>query len=153
MPHAASHGGDAVDAAMKKEYAGDAEQRASDGPPARLKKATSLLFNTDAPGALMLYGLRNKVGEPTFRKIETTFFRTYQGRSAGTQDYIDVANRVSGQDLTPYFKAWLYGTPHPPHARPPGLEVNPNRLTELTPNNTKAQPGKSPGLGLDHWSG
>ncbi|MEU6113991.1 M1 family metallopeptidase [Streptomyces sp. NPDC047117] len=114
MLYAASHGGDALDAAMKKEYAGDAEQRSTGGPPARLKKATSLLFNTDAPGALMLYGLRNKVGESTFRKIETTFFRTYQGRSATTQDYIDIANRVSGQDLTPYVKSWLHGKTTPP---------------------------------------
>ncbi|WP_030678944.1 hypothetical protein [Streptomyces rimosus] len=67
----------------------------------------------DAPGALMLYGLHNKVGDTTFRKIESTFYRTYQGRSAGTQDYIDVANRVSGQGLTPYFKSWLYGRTTP----------------------------------------
>ncbi|OKI00435.1 peptidase M1 [Streptomyces sp. CB02923] len=114
MLYSASHGGAALDTAMQKQYKADVTQRAAGGPPGRLKKATSLLFNTDAPGALLLYGLHHKVGDTTFRKIETTFFRTYQGRSASTQDYIDIANRVSGQDLTPYIKSWLYGKTTPP---------------------------------------
>lgn len=111
--HAASHGGDSLEAAMHKAYTADAEHRASGGPAGRLKKATSLLFDTDMPGALMLYGLHHKVGDATFRKIESTFFRTYQGRSASTRDYIDVANRVSGRNLTPYIKSWLYGKTTP----------------------------------------
>lgn len=114
MLYAASHGGGGVDSAMHKEYKRDAEQRASGGPAGRMKKAASLLFDSDAPGALMLYGLHHKVGDAAFKKIESTFFRTYQGRSASTQDYVDVANRVSGRDLAPYIKSWIYGKTTPP---------------------------------------
>ncbi|GHJ39425.1 zinc metalloprotease [Streptomyces sp. TS71-3] len=112
--YAASHGGDRLDAAMHDEYQVDADQRTSAGPPGRLKQPTSVLFDTDVPGALMLYGLRQKVGDTTFHQIERTFFDTYEGRSADTQDYIDVANRVSGRDLTSYIRSWIYGRATPP---------------------------------------
>lgn len=79
------------------------------GPPARLKYAAGVQYDTNAPGALVLFGLRHKVGDREFGAIERTFFQTYRDRSASTQDYIDIANRISGRNLTPYFRSWLYG--------------------------------------------
>lgn len=113
MRYAAAKGWRKLGTAMRSTYKAAEQQRADSGPPGRLKKAVSLLFDTDAAGAVMLYGLRHKVGDATFRAIEKTFFTKYRNRSASTQDYIDVANRVSGQDLTPYFHAWLYGKKSP----------------------------------------
>ncbi|MGW8378127.1 M1 family metallopeptidase [Streptomyces sp. ODS28] len=136
MLYSSSHGGQKLDAAMKKQYEADADQRASGGPPAKLKRAASLLFNTDMPGALMLYGLHHKVGDETFQQIESTFYRTYKGRSAGTQDYIDIANRVSGKDLTPYFKSWLYGKTTPPMPGHPDWK-----------SGKAGKPGKQEGVG------
>nr|WP_203950358.1 hypothetical protein [Microbispora rosea] len=65
-------------------------------------------------GLLMLAGLRRLVGDSVFKKIEQTFYDRYRGRSATTRDYIDVANRVSGRDLTSYIEGWLYGAKVPP---------------------------------------
>jgi aminopeptidase N len=42
------------------------------------------------------------------------FFDQFRGRAASTQDYIDVANRVSGRDLTSYFHDWIYSPTTPP---------------------------------------
>lgn len=113
MRYSAARGWSGLARAMHSTYKAAKKQRADSGPPGRLKNAVSLLFDTDAAGAVMLYGLRHKVGDDTFRAIEKTFFTAYRDRSASTQDYIDVANRVSGQNLTPYFHAWLYGKQSP----------------------------------------
>ncbi|MET7484343.1 M1 family metallopeptidase [Streptomyces sp. NPDC005538] len=123
--YAADQGYEKLDAAMHEDYVADARSRAEDGPAGRLKESTGVLFSTDQPGALMLYGLRNIVGQDTFQRIERTFFATYQGRSASTQDYIDVANRVSGRNLTAYFDGWLYGSTTPPMPGHPDWKPGP----------------------------
>jgi aminopeptidase N len=43
-----------------------------------------------------------------FDLIERTFYDTFHGRSASTQDYLDVAQRLSGRDLGAFFHDWLY---------------------------------------------
>ncbi|MEU7154746.1 methyltransferase domain-containing protein, partial [Streptomyces sp. NPDC045456] len=63
---------------------------------------------------LMLHGLRNQVGDSTFRRIEQSFFDRYRNKATSTQDYIDVADKVSGRDLAPYVKSWLYDAKTPP---------------------------------------
>ncbi|WP_157494792.1 hypothetical protein [Kutzneria sp. 744] len=112
--YAADHGFENLDTKMKELYGIDAKRRTDSGPPGHLKIPIGVLFDTDNPGALMPYGLRQPVGEETFRDIERTFFTSFTGRSATTQDYIDVANRVSGRDLTGYVRAWVYGDTTPP---------------------------------------
>lgn len=112
--YGAHRGWEKLPAAMHDTYKVVKKERSYAGPPAHLKNAGSVVFDTDAPGALTLYGLRQKVGARTFRAIERTFFQTYRNRSASTRDYIAVANRVSGKNLTPYFHSWLYGKTTPP---------------------------------------
>jgi aminopeptidase N len=114
LRYAADRGFTSMDQAMKETYAGDARQRATAGPAARLKNAAGVLFSTDAPGALTLYALRQEVGDQTFQRIERTFFATHRYSSATTHDYIAVANRVSGRDLTGFLDSWLYGATTPP---------------------------------------
>src|SRR4051794_33369235 len=46
-------------------------------------------------GALALYALRQKVGVPTFQRIERAWVSRYAGKSASTADYIALASRVS----------------------------------------------------------
>ncbi|MEV6603965.1 M1 family metallopeptidase [Kutzneria sp. NPDC051319] len=98
---------------LKQWYEQDNSFRASDGPPGRPKDTISVLGTTNS-AALMLYGLRTMAGSDTFQRIEQTFFRQFRNRAASTQDYVDVANRVSGKDYTAYFKDWLYGDHTPP---------------------------------------
>jgi aminopeptidase N len=64
-------------------------------------------------GALVLYALRQKVGETTFRKIERAWVSRYAGKSASTANYIALASKVSGRHLGPFLHGWLYGTRTP----------------------------------------
>jgi aminopeptidase N len=74
------------------------------------------LFSTQQynGGALVLYALRQKVGETTFRKIDRTWVTRYAGKSASTAEYVALASKVSGKHLGPFLHDWLYGTKTPP---------------------------------------
>ncbi|SCF87932.1 hypothetical protein GA0115260_103592 [Streptomyces sp. MnatMP-M27] len=80
-----------------------------ESPGEQPQRRSSRAEGASAPSALL--GPSPPAGTPL---IERTFFDTYEGRSADTQDYIDVANRVSGRDLTSYIKSWIYGRTTPP---------------------------------------
>ena len=58
-------------------------------------------------GALVFHALRLKVGDDTFFKIMRAYLKEYQGKAAGTEDFIAVAEKVSGQDLKAFFDSWL----------------------------------------------
>jgi len=60
-------------------------------------------------GSLTLHALRLTVGDDQFWEILQTYYTRYQGGNAGTADFIAVAEEVSGEDLTAFFDAWLYG--------------------------------------------
>ncbi len=59
------------------------------------------------PG-VAFHALRLKVGDETFFSILKTFDDRYQDIIVTTNDFISVAEEVSGQDLTAFFDAWLY---------------------------------------------
>ena len=112
--YAAARGFINLDQELKSSYERDQQQRTEVGPMGRLKLAASVLYDTDVPGQLMLTGLRTLVGDNTFRRIEQSFVDQFRDRAASTQDYVDVANQVSGRDLTTYFHDWLYSPVTPP---------------------------------------
>jgi aminopeptidase N len=68
-----------------------------------------------AGGAVVLYALRQKVGEATFKRIEREWVKRYAGKSASTADYVGLAAQVSHDDgVKPFLRDWLYGTKTPP---------------------------------------
>ncbi len=68
-------------------------------------------------GAMTLQALRNRVGEQDFWTIVRTWIREQRGGNATTEEFEEVAARVSGQDLAGFFTAWLR-TPSKPAATP-----------------------------------
>jgi aminopeptidase N len=64
-------------------------------------------------GALVFHALRLKVGDGTFFKILHTYLDRYHNGNAGTDEFIGVAQEVSGQDLGAFFDAWLESTTPP----------------------------------------
>jgi aminopeptidase N len=78
-----------------------------------------------AGGALVLYALRQEVGDETFRKIERRWVKKYRGESATTDDFIELASDVAHQDLTKFLTDWLYGTTTPPMPGHPEWTVDP----------------------------
>lgn len=68
------------------------------------------LFNAGVyyRGALVLHALRQAVGDEAFFEILRAYYDQYKYGNAATEDFIAVAEDVSGQDLSDLFNAWLY---------------------------------------------
>jgi aminopeptidase N len=58
-------------------------------------------------GAMTLQALRNRVGDATFWRIIRTWIREQRGGNGSTEEFEEVAARISGQDLGAFFTAWL----------------------------------------------
>lgn len=61
-------------------------------------------------GALTLHALRMMVGDENFFTILRTYTSRFARSNVTTQDFIDVAEEVSGQDLEDFFEYWLFTT-------------------------------------------
>ncbi|MBZ0278513.1 MAG: M1 family metallopeptidase, partial [Anaerolineae bacterium] len=59
-------------------------------------------------GGLTLHALRVKVGDDAFFTILRTYYDRFKYSSAGTDDFIALAEEISGQDLGEFFDSWLY---------------------------------------------
>lgn len=59
-------------------------------------------------GGLTLHALRLEVGDEVFFDILRTYADRYQYGNATTEDFISLAEEISGQDLRELFRAWLY---------------------------------------------
>ena len=68
-------------------------------------------------GAMTLQALRSTVGDAVFFQILQHRVSEHMYGSEDTADFIALANRISGKDLTPLFNTWLYAKARP--ANPP----------------------------------
>jgi aminopeptidase N len=59
-----------------------------------------------------------KVGDEIFFKILRTNLERYRYSNASTQDFIALSEEISGQELSPFFDAWLMGTNTPDFPQP-----------------------------------
>lgn len=64
---------------------------------------------------MTLQALRNRVGDAVFWRIVRTWIREQKGGNGSSVEFEELAARVSGQDLRPFFTAWLR-TPSKPAA-------------------------------------
>jgi aminopeptidase N len=111
---------------MRAVYAHGDEWRAEFGPVAQPVAADTLFsLNVFHGGALVLYALRQEIGERAFARLERAWADRYRGRSASTADFIALASRIAGRDLTAFLEEWLYGTTTPQMPGHPDWTVNP----------------------------
>jgi aminopeptidase N len=90
-----------------------------------VKNRDSMFFDTEFPvaepsplnlytddsytgGGLVLNALRAEVGDETFFNILQTYTERYRFSNAGTDEFIAVAEDVSGQNLQAFFDEWVY---------------------------------------------
>jgi len=59
-------------------------------------------------GALTLYALRQKIGEEDFAQLLKTYYDIYKDNNVTTQQFIDLAEKISGEELSDFMNAWLY---------------------------------------------
>jgi len=111
---------------MKGVYAHGDEWRAESGPVA-LPTSEDTLFDLQRyhGGALVLYALRQKIGDAAFQRIERAYVDRFRDRSVSTDDYIALAAQVSGdKSVVPFLRDWVYGTKTPPMPGHPDWTVN-----------------------------
>ncbi|MEU0639977.1 M1 family metallopeptidase [Streptomyces albidoflavus] len=112
---AAEHGGPALEERMRRAYRDSDGWRAAGGPPARPKapepgEKISLFRPVVYDGsALVLYALRQEIGEAAFGRLQRAWVREHRDASASTTDFVTLASRTAGRDLSAFFQGWLYG--------------------------------------------
>jgi aminopeptidase N len=114
-----------LEARMKHTYAQGDQWRHDWGPVAAPNEANLFEGQRYLGGVLVLYALRNLVGEQAFNALERAFLARYRNSSASTEDYIAVASEVTGQDLSGFLRDWLYGTRTPRMPGHPDWTVTP----------------------------
>jgi hypothetical protein len=70
-------------------------------------------FPVYARGAMTLHQLRLAVGDSDFFTILRTWAKTQRGGNVTTDQFIALAEKVSGQQLDGLFQTWLFGTAKP----------------------------------------
>ena len=120
------HGAD-FELFIRNAYAASDVNIARFGPVAAPKFNNIALFSPTVydGGALVLYALRQRIGVAAFDRLEREWLRRYRDRSPGTRDFIALASRIAGQDLSGFLHAWLYGTETPPMPGHPEWTVTP----------------------------
>jgi len=100
---------------MKRSYQDSAARLREQGPiaapkPGAFKPENMAPYGWGAyqGGALVLYALRQEVGEATVQRIERAWVKEHRDSTAGTADFVRLASRVAGRDLTSFLHSWLY---------------------------------------------
>jgi aminopeptidase N len=130
------------DELMKAVYAHGDEWRAESGPVAAPSSADALFdLQRYHGGALVLYALRQKVGNAAFLRIERAYPDRFKDRSVTTDDFIALAAEISGRrDVVPFLREWVYGAKTPPMPGHPDWTVNdPATQRTLTTPNRRAR--------------
>ena len=69
--------------------------------------------NSYQKGSWVLHMLRRKLGDKIFQKGIQTYYASYMGKNASTDDFMHTMENVSKQNLEVFFKQWLYTPGHP----------------------------------------
>ncbi|MFB6957831.1 M1 family metallopeptidase [Streptomyces sp. NPDC056309] len=105
---------------MKAAYGASDRWREVGGPPALPRppkpgqKIGVFRANVYDGAALVLYALRQEIGEPDFERLERAWVRAHRDGTATTADFEHLASGIAGRDLSGFFQAWLYGEKTPP---------------------------------------
>jgi len=70
-------------------------------------------FEVYEGGAVVLQALRRTIGDDAFFTLLRTWVAENKGASRGTNDFIALAERIAGVDLTTFFDEWLFATSLP----------------------------------------
>ncbi|GGW11877.1 zinc metalloprotease [Streptomyces libani subsp. rufus] len=119
------HGGADLESVMRAAYEQHDQWRHDEGAPAEPTGDTLFKVMRYDGSALVLFALREKVGEETFDRIERAWVTEYRGRAAGTRDFVRLVSRVAGEDLGPFLTPWLHGPRTPPMPGHPDWRPDP----------------------------
>lgn len=86
----------------------DARQSAMGSPTGSPTADELFSFNSYEGGATVLHALRRTIGDAAFFEVLRRWAADNVGTSRSTDDFIALAEEVSGSDLTELFDTWLY---------------------------------------------
>ncbi|MFI5750119.1 M1 family metallopeptidase [Streptomyces sp. NPDC051644] len=118
--YAEEHADKPLESRMHDAYIRSDGWRAAGGPPARPDvpapgQKLSLFRPVVYDGsALILYALRQEIGENAFDALERSWVEKHRDSNAATADFVRLASQTAGRDLTSFFDGWLYGKKTPP---------------------------------------
>ena len=98
---------------FEREYAGLSTWETPPAEPGAEEIFSAAVYRR---GAMALHALRDTVGDGDFFRILKAWAADKRDGNVTTPEFVAVAERVSGEELSPLFDAWLYGTTKP--ARP-----------------------------------
>ncbi len=103
-------GGDSLEESFKKFYdTPESANRFWNPPPGRPGGAGKLFSDSVyVRGALAIEALREKIGDETFGKLLRDWYSQHKYGNATIDDFIALAERESGQDLSRFFDVWLF---------------------------------------------
>jgi aminopeptidase N len=115
---------------MRAIYAHGDQWRHDYGPVARPSSGDPgfdalFSFQVYHGGALVLYALRQKIGSEAFDRVERAWVHRYENGVASTDDFIDLAARVSHRRVKGFLRDWLYGETTPAMSGHPDWTVDP----------------------------
>lgn len=95
--------------------ASESLQRRHSGGGSTAKPTAETMFDFEVyeGGAVVLQALRLTIGDAAFFALLSSWVHDNVGASRTTEDFIALAARVSGRDLTTFFGDWLYATSLP----------------------------------------
>ena len=64
--------------------------------------------NSYQKGGWILHMLRRQLGDSVFHRSIKTYYATYAGKNADTKDLQQIFEKISGKDMSVFFKQWLY---------------------------------------------
>ncbi|WP_260476460.1 M1 family metallopeptidase [Streptomyces sp. WAC 06783] len=143
--YAHEHAKRSMDERTRRAYSVSDRLRREGGPPGAPKppapgNKTGIFRPVMYDGsALVLYALRAKIGHAAFDRLERAWVTRHRDGVAGTADFVALASRTSGQDLTGFFHSWLYDTKTPPMPGHPDW-----KSTYQTPHPPARQPAAKP---------
>ena len=123
---------------MKAVYAHGDQWRAQSGPVALPTSEDTLFdFQRYHGGALVLYALRQKIGDAAFQRIERAYVDRFRDRSVSTDDFIALAAQVSGDKTS--CRSCATGSTAPRRRR-----CRATRTGRSTPSTPPRRPSRSP---------
>lgn len=102
------HGREALDEWAASQHADVVEYQSYMTPPGTPQADDLFNGGVYVWGGLTLHALRLEVGDDAFFTIMRTYFERYQGGNVTTEDFVAVAEEVSGEELGEFFNLWLY---------------------------------------------
>jgi aminopeptidase N len=112
--YAEEHGGPSSRAQLEESYASHPDgARFWDQPIGRPDPADLFQDPVYERGAMTLQALRNRIGNDAFWDLLRSWVADHEHGNATTADFIALAEAKSGEDLTSFFKVWVYGGARP----------------------------------------